>query len=70
MKGIKFIVAGVLFGIVMSKSEAISWFRIQEMFRFQSFHMYGILGSAVGTAALSLALWLAVGTLGRLIAYT
>lgn len=47
MKGIKFIVAGILFGIVMSKSEAISWYRIQEMFRFQSFHMYGIIGTAV-----------------------
>ena len=47
MKGIKFILAGILFGIVMSKSEAISWYRIQEMFRFQSFHMYGIIGTAV-----------------------
>jgi len=47
VKGLKFILAGILFGIVMSKSEAISWFRIQEMFRFQSFHMYGIIGTAV-----------------------
>ncbi|AKD05044.1 DUF6691 domain-containing protein [Pontibacter korlensis] len=47
MKGLKYILAGILFGIVMSKSEAISWFRIQEMFRFQSFHMYGIIGTAV-----------------------
>ena len=47
MKGLKYIIAGILFGIVMSKSEAISWFRIQEMFRFQSFHMYGIIGTAV-----------------------
>lgn len=39
--------SGVLFGIIMSKSEAISWYRIQEMFRFQSFHMYGIIGTAV-----------------------
>jgi uncharacterized membrane protein YedE/YeeE len=38
---------GILFGVVMYKSEAISWFRIQEMFRFQSFHMYGIIGVAV-----------------------
>lgn len=44
---IKFVLAGVLFGIVLTKSEVISWFRIQEMFRFQSFHMYGIIGSAV-----------------------
>jgi uncharacterized membrane protein YedE/YeeE len=47
MKAIKFILAGILFGIIMSKSEAISWYRIQEMFRFQSFHMYGIIGTAV-----------------------
>lgn len=47
MKSIKYILAGILFGIVMSKSEAISWYRIQEMFRFQSFHMYGIIGTAV-----------------------
>lgn len=47
MKSIKFVVAGILFGIVMSKSEAISWYRIQEMFRFQSFHMYGIIGTAI-----------------------
>jgi len=47
MKGFKFISAGVIFGIVMAKSEAISWYRIQEMFRFQSFYMYGFIGSAV-----------------------
>jgi uncharacterized membrane protein YedE/YeeE len=47
MKSIRFIIAGILFGIIMSKSEAISWYRIQEMFRFQSFHMYGIMGTAV-----------------------
>lgn len=47
MKGLKFILAGVVFGIIMAKSEAISWYRIQEMFRFQSFHMYGIIGTAV-----------------------
>jgi uncharacterized membrane protein YedE/YeeE len=45
---------GVLFGIVLTKSEVISWFRIQEMFRFQAFHMYGVIGSAVVTAAVSL----------------
>lgn len=38
---------GVLFGIVLSKGEIISWFRIQEMFRFQAFHMYGVIGMAV-----------------------
>jgi len=47
MKLLRFLFVGVLFGIVMTKSEAISWFRIQEMFRFQSFHMYGIIGVAV-----------------------
>ncbi|MDO8998648.1 MAG: YeeE/YedE thiosulfate transporter family protein [Bacteroidota bacterium] len=47
MKFIKFLVLGTMFGIVMAKSEAFSWFRIQEMFRFQAFHMYGIIGTAV-----------------------
>lgn len=47
MKFLKYIVTGVLFGIIMSKSEAVSWYRIQEMFRFQSFHMFGIIGTAV-----------------------
>ncbi len=47
MKHLKYVLAGMLFGIVLIKSEAVSWFRIQEMFRFQSFHMYGIIGSAV-----------------------
>ncbi len=47
MKYIKFLLIGVLFGIILSKSEVISWFRIYEMFKFQSFHMYGVIGSAV-----------------------
>ena len=47
MKNIKFIVIGAVFGLVLTKTEAVSWFRIQEMFRFQSFHMYGIIGSAI-----------------------
>lgn len=47
MKFIKFLIAGILFGVVMTKSEAISWYRIQEMFRFQAFQMYGIIGTAV-----------------------
>jgi uncharacterized protein len=46
---IKYGVAGILFGILLVKSEVMSWFRIQEMFRLQSFHMYGVLGSAVVT---------------------
>jgi hypothetical protein len=44
---IKYAIIGFLFGITMYKSEAISWFRIYEMFKFQSFHMYGIIGTAV-----------------------
>ena len=47
MKGIRFVIAGLIFGLIMIKSEAASWYRIQEMLRFQSFHMYGIIGSAV-----------------------
>ncbi|MGK0387993.1 MAG: putative membrane protein YedE/YeeE [Maribacter sp.] len=47
MKYIKFLLVGILFGIVMTKAEIISWYRIYEMFRFESFHMYGIIGSAV-----------------------
>ena len=47
MKAVKYILAGIVFGIIMVKSEAVSWYRIQEMFRFQSIFMYGIIGSAV-----------------------
>jgi len=47
MRVIGYLVTGILFGIVMFKSEAASWFRIYEMFQFQSFHMYGIIGSAL-----------------------
>ena len=47
MKKIKFLIIGVLFGIILSKAEVISWYRIYEMFKFQSFHMYGVIGSAV-----------------------
>ena len=56
MKLIKFLLLGVVFGIVMAKSEAISWFRIQEMFRFQAFHMYGIIGTAVTLGVIGVAL--------------
>ncbi|MFK7810682.1 MAG: YeeE/YedE thiosulfate transporter family protein [Saprospiraceae bacterium] len=52
MRLLKFLLVGILFGIVMTKSEAVSWFRIQEMFRFQSFHMYGIIGVAVVVGAI------------------
>lgn len=47
MKYLKFLVIGILFGIILSKSEVVSWYRIYEMFKFQSFHMYGIIGSAI-----------------------
>lgn len=53
---IKFLIAGIFFGIVITKAELISWFRIQEMFRLQSFHMYGVIGSAVVTGMISV--WL------------
>ena len=52
MKKLYFFVVGIVFGIVMIKSEAASWFRIFEMFYFQSFHMYGIIGSAIVTGVL------------------
>jgi uncharacterized membrane protein YedE/YeeE len=54
MKKWPFLLIGILFGIIMTKSEAISWYRIQEMFRFESFHMYGIIGVAVVAGALLL----------------
>lgn len=47
MKQILFILIGFFFGIIMFKSEATSWFRIYEMFRFEAFHMYGIIGTAL-----------------------
>ena len=50
---IKYLVAGILFGTFLLKSEVINWYRIQEMFRFQSFHMYGIIGSAIVVGAIS-----------------
>ncbi|MFM8587444.1 MAG: DUF6691 family protein [Bacteroidota bacterium] len=50
---LKYLVFGVLFGIVLIKAEVVSWYRIQEMFRLQSFHMFGVIGSAVAVGALS-----------------
>ena len=47
MKNIKFLVLGIFFAIVLSKVQAISWFRFYEMFKFQSFHMFGIIGGAI-----------------------
>ncbi len=49
----KYLIMGILFGVILTKAEVISWFRIQEMFRLQSFHMYGVIGSAVVTGAIS-----------------
>lgn len=51
-----YLLLGLVFGVILTKTEVISWFRIQEMFRFQSFHMYGVIGSAVAVAALSVLL--------------
>ena len=53
---IKYLIAGIFFGIILVKSEVISWFRIQEMFKLQSFHMYGVTGSDVVVGAISI--WL------------
>ncbi len=56
MKNLKYVIIGTWFGILLTKSEAVSWFRIQEMFRFQAFHMYGIIGLAVFVGMISLLL--------------
>jgi len=56
MKKIKFLILGFIFGVILIKAEVISWFRIQEMFRFQAFQMYGIIGSAVVIGIISI--WL------------
>ena len=56
MKYLFHLILGIFFGIVLIKSEVVSWFRIQEMFRFQSFHMYGIIGSAILVGAISVML--------------
>ena len=53
---LKYSVVGIIFGIVFVKAEVISWFRIQEMFRLQSFHMYGVIGTAVVVGMISVAL--------------
>ncbi|MDN5476052.1 MAG: YeeE/YedE family protein [Chryseobacterium sp.] len=50
---IRYLMTGIIFGIVFVKAEVISWFRIQEMFRLQSFHMYGIIGSAIFVGMIS-----------------
>ena len=54
MKAIKYLLVGFVFGIVLTKSEAVSWYRIYEMFQFQSFHMYGIIMVAIGTGIIGI----------------
>ncbi|MCW9705574.1 DUF6691 family protein [Fodinibius salsisoli] len=56
MKYFKYLLSGVFFGFVLVKSEVISWFRIQEMFRFDAFHMYGIIGLAIVIAMIAIQL--------------
>lgn len=54
MKLFKFLLVGFFFGIVLTKCEAVSWYRIYEMFQFQSFHMYGIIGVAIFTGVIGI----------------
>ena len=54
MKLARFFLTGIFFGIVLTKAEAVSWYRIYEMFHFQSFHMYGIIGMALFTGVIGL----------------
>src|SRR5690349_24252544 len=54
MKNLAYLVVGIFFGLALTKGEAISWYRMQEMFRFESFHMYGIFMTAVPVGALSI----------------
>ncbi|PKP14702.1 MAG: transporter [Bacteroidetes bacterium HGW-Bacteroidetes-23] len=54
MNLVKYLVVGILFGIVLTKTEAVSWYRIYEMFHFQSFHMYGIIGTAIVTGIIGI----------------
>lgn len=56
MRTLTYLLIGVFFGVTMTKSQAVSWYRIQEMFRFDSFHMYGIIGTAVVVGALGIGL--------------
>lgn len=55
MRSLSYLLIGILFGITMFKSEAASWFRIYEMFKFDAFHMYGIIGTAVGLGVIIVA---------------
>lgn len=57
MKNIKFLILGIFFAIVLSKTQAISWYRFYEMFKFQSFHMFGIIGGAIVISAIFMQLF-------------
>lgn len=54
MKKLAYLIVGIIFGLALTKGEAVSWYRIQEMFRFESFHMYGIFMTAVPVGAISI----------------
>ncbi len=56
VKAFKYLLVGFIFGIVLTKSEAVSWYRIYEMFHFQSFHMYGIIMTAIATGLIGIQL--------------
>jgi uncharacterized protein len=56
MKNLAYLFVGIIFGVALTKGEAVSWYRIQEMFRFESFHMFGIFMTAVPIGAISLLL--------------
>jgi uncharacterized protein len=56
MQYLKYLIFGTLFGFILIRAEVISWFRIQEMFRFHDFHMYGVIGSAILIGMISILL--------------
>jgi uncharacterized membrane protein YedE/YeeE len=65
MKNVIYLFVGIVFGVALTKGEAISWYRIQEMFRFESFHMYGIFMTAVPVGAISIFLIKKLGLKSR-----
>ncbi|MBS1527834.1 MAG: YeeE/YedE family protein [Bacteroidetes bacterium] len=56
MRNLKFLIIGIVFGIILIKSQVVSWFRIQEMFRLQGFYMYAVIGSAIAVGMVSVML--------------
>ncbi|MCY1503532.1 hypothetical protein D3C87_69800 [compost metagenome] len=64
MKFIKYLLVGILFGIVLTKSEAVSWYRIYEMFQFQSFHMFGIIMTAIVVGVIGIQIYKRNGVIG------